>query len=606
MEYKKVKSASKYVVPRGPHLRKLVLQTIDTIGKVVGGTLGPGGLPVLIERFEHDLPPFLTKDGITVFQALGFPDSIAHCVMEVTRDAASKTATEAGDGTTTATILAADLVRRTFAFCDARPHYSPQAAVRAIATAMANIVEPTIKGLALRADLDTDEGEKLLQAVARISANGDDELAVAVLEAFRICGDDGNVTLLEATGPTKCSTEEIQGYPIPQGYEGSCGPFVTKFLSEPAAARTRLEKPLFLLCFGRLTDPAFVLKIINRLGEEWVGGSAPRNYVLCATGFSEQVLSLLAVNFAHPETCKVLPLLAPETFVPNSQLNFLQDLAAVTNATIYDAMGKHLDTFTFEGLGAVAEEVDGQIVFRARLKEFEMTRYRSTVFGRDEDQEQEILYRIEELRAVLDGSESELDRRLIQERIAKLSGGVARLKIFGMTNGETKERRDRAEDAVCAVRGAIKDGFLPGGCWTLLRLSQQLADIGGPVGEILAPALRAPSQVLMANAGYSAEETQDILGKVWASAAKDDPKDAVVFDLLQDHHVLAADAGLYDSLPAVLGAIRNSISIATTLGTMGAAIVHPRDAHLERDEAQATSTWQREAEYVDNYVDQKA
>jgi chaperonin GroEL len=597
MQYQKVQSAAKRVASRSRGLEDQVQDTLGTIAEVVGGTLGPGGRPVLIERYEHDLPPVVTKDGVTVFKSLGFEDPVAQCVMEAARDAAVRTAGEAGDGTTTATVLADALVRHTAAYCRRRPKESPQRVVRQIEECFRSRLEPILRGLAVRADLASPEGRALLRGVARVSANGDDDLAGAVMECFDVCGDDGNVTLQEARGSSRYEVERVEGFPVASGFEESCRQFYPEFLNERETQRCVMEAPVFVLYHGRLADVPTAEAVVRKVADAWTQERGPRSVVVVATEFGEQVQAMFAANFRHPRTVRPFPLVAPGGLAQNAQRAFLDDLAAFVDAEVYDPLTKPLDQADLEGMGAevvgereVPDDQSGEVrlapVYRARVRSFEASRFRSSVIGfANEDA---VVLRVDELRAALPQAASRYDEESLRERMAKLSCGIARLRIFGPSNGETKEKRDRAEDAVCAVRGALKHGCLYGGGWALLRACRALGPCSGPVEDVLKPALLEPVRRLLENAGFT--DTEQVLDPVLKALESDRP---VVFDAMHGRHVDPREAGLMDSLPAVLEAVRSSISIATLLGTLGGAVVYARDRELERREASDTSRFMR-------------
>ena len=591
MEYQKVKSVSKQVRTKGNSLEKIILDTMRTISEIVGATLGPGGQQVLIERQEHNLPPMVTKDGVTVFRSLGFDDPSAHSIMEAARDASVRTASEAGDGTTTATILAEAIVRKTHEFTRNNPRVSPQKVVRRLEKAFREVIEPTIKKMAVSAKLTQTNGRSLLRSVAKVSANGDDELADAVMECFDLVGDDGNVTIAEVSGPSKYEVEKIEGYPISMGYEESCAKYYQKFINDAATQRCVLEKPVFILYHGRITEFQSMLSLLDMIGQAWQSRGYNHNIVVVATGFSEQVLSALAFNFAEPTSLNVFPLLVPQSPLLNGQLEFLQDLSAITGANILDPMNKPMDQAILDDLGP-------------SVTYFEANRFRSNVVGKSSSpegasmQEECILYRVDELHIQKNNAASELEKTFIQERIGKLTGGIARLKVIGASNGELKEKRDRAEDAVCAVRGAIKHGCLPGGGWTLLKLMNVLKnDKDVVLDQVLIPALFEPVLRLLSNVGVNDDEAVKILEPVISSLSSGNPDAATVYDALEGKHVNAVQSGILDATPAVLEAVRNSISIASLLGTLGGTVVFKRDLDLERTEARDSAEFLRNANW---------
>ncbi len=546
--YRKVKTVAKTTVPKGELLSKKVLSTMRTVANIVGATLGPGGCPA--------------------------------------RDASVRTAVEAGDGTTTATVLAEAIVRYTHQYCGVKPKVSSQRVVRILEKLFHDILEPQIQKLTIHA---TDE--KVLHAVAKCSANGDQELADAVMECFKQTGDDGNVTIIERSGPSKYEVELLKGYPVAVGFEDSCHRFFPMFKNDNVNARCYLEKPLFILNFGTITEIQQLFGIMGDVGEAFAKWKAlkndpsnqmplppepPRNIVLVTTGFSESVLAQLGRSFLDPDALRIVPLLVPRNAIQSGQLDFLQDLQAVTGATIFDPIHKPITNGKTSDMGY-------------QLEYFEMHRYRSNIVGMGD--ESYLLARVEEVRSQIEkgGYESDLELSILKERLGKLTGGIAKLTVVGASNGEIREKKDRAEDAVCAVRGAIKHGCLPGGCWALLKLVDELSERKFQnaleveiVDTVLIPALQAPFLKLLDNCGFNSDEVDEVLRGLQAKLNDVEP---VVYDALDQKFVTARESGVMDSTPAVLEALRNSISIASLLGTLGGCVVFPRDIELERTEA---------------------
>lgn len=614
LAYAKVKSVAKKMITRSKKLDDLILSTMETVSALVGGTLGPGGHAVLIERQENNMANAVTKDGVTVFKSLGFQDPVKHAIMESARDASIRTANEAGDGTTTATILAYAIVKKINEYCDRNPSVSPQRVVRLLEKTFNEFIEPRIRELSIKCDFATEEGRKLLWNVAKISANGDEPLATAVMECFDLVGDQGNVTITEISGPSAYEVERIEGYPIPIGYEDSCSRFAPKFINDPGNQRVNLENPIFVLYAGRIMDIQSVIFLMERIGMEWQNEGFNHNVVLIATGFSESVLAQLAMNFAEPTTINVVPLLAPVNAMPMSQLEFISDVAAITGAKVFDQINSPLPRSH--------EEVDLRD-FGSGVKSFEAMRFRSTIVGQYD--EVLTLDRVDTLQQQLkQSSASVLESSYLEERIAKLTGGIAKLKVIGASNGELREKRDRAEDAVMAVRKAITHGALPGGGWTLLRLATDLAGRqDGVLNEVLIPSLMEPVYVLFGNLGYDREETaNNFIRHILDSMMDNNPaRDllplppkrkwfqrkspgsvflwsrvnpvAVTYDALEGKFIGAVQGGILDSTPAVLEAIRNSLSIATLLGTLGGVCVYQRDEEVERQEARDTNEFLR-------------
>lgn len=587
MEYAKVKSVAKHVTPKGPALDSTILSTLRIASDVVGATLGPHGQPVLIERFEHNVPPMITKDGVTVFRALGLMDPASHVLMEACRNAAERTASEAGDGTTTATILAESIVRKVHEYCKRHRRESPQRVVRALENTLRTVLEPEIAKLSVRASLETEEGRKLLRSVATISANGDVDLAKAVMQCFDITGDEGNVTIAESSGLPRYEVDQIRGFAIGEGYDNSCGKFAPAFINDKGTQQVVLTNPVFLLHHGTITEIQTLIPLMGQVVANWLDKEVrgPHNVVVIATGFSEMVLANLAANFSDPSAINVFPLVIPHSPQSNGQLQFLQDVQAITGAEILDPISFPIEQADPSLLGPGVER-------------FECSRFRSTIIGQaDEDR---VIARVEQLNEYLRNPESQLDAILTNERKAKLTGGIAKLHVIGASNGELKEKKDRAEDAVCAVRGALKNGCLPGGGWALLKLIWTLPS--DPINdEILKPALLAPFERLVSNSGVTQpEEFKAILDPIMAGIVDGQ---TIVYDFLNQKHVDAFEGGVLDSTPAVREALRNSMSIATQAGTLGGIIVFARDHELERKEAANTASWLRDASV--NEADQR-
>jgi chaperonin GroEL len=603
MENIKTKSAAKVVLPKSPLLEKKILDTMATISQIVGGTLGPGGRPVIIERQEYNLPPLCTKDGVTVFRSLGFQDAIQHSILESIRDVSVRTAQEAGDGTTTATILSEAFVRHTSEFCKKNPTIPSIFVIKTIQRLFREVMVPTIEKLTIKCDFETPKGKRLLRNVAKISGNGDTDLADAVMQCFDITGDEGNVTIIESTGKTSYEVEKIEGYPVLTGYESACGKFYSAFINDPATQRIIMDKPIFILYFGRISDFHTCLDILERLQEglERHYLETP-NIVLMATGFSESVLANLASIFVKASNINVLPVLIPKTAVLNSEYHFLEDIAAVTGAEIFDPTTKQLNTAVFEDLGNLAKEeqiIDGtptEVYVPLGVKSFECGRYRSTVIGHCD--EEILIKQIDKVKSAIPNTESEYDLRYFQERLAKLSGGIAKLKVIGSSNGELKERRDRAEDAVCAVRAAIKNGALIGGGWTLTKIAMELSNAETDetckaiVDQIINPSILSVLRVLFTNAGM--DETSQPK-EVIDSIKKGNTEKAMVVDISTGQAVNALKEGILDSVPALEEALRNSIAGATLLGTVGGCVVFPRDNVAEIAEARDANEFARMA-----------
>jgi chaperonin GroEL len=563
----KPKSAAKVMVAPGNELKTIVLSTMEHVAKMVGTTLGPGGRQVLIERPEIGLKPIMTKDGVTVIKHLGYDSATQQLVLEAVRDAAMRTASEAGDGTTTATILAESITQKTSRLVDLNPKLSPQKIVRELEKLMPFISE---KIDSYKINIDGENAEETLHKVASLSANGDSDLADSIIEAFNTVGDEGNITIIEATGPSKYEIEKVSGYTLEKGYEESCRNFSNGFINDKSGTMITLEKPIVILFDGVVNDISQILESMNRIGQYFTENShLTTGIVIIAHGFSDSVVGDLHLNW-NKGSFKVLPLITTQTAVSNSRTEQLYDLQAYTSSPVFNPIDRPLVDMNIDFL-----------VKKNRVKNIEVGRFRSSIIV--EENESLIETRVEELKLRRQRPESQYEAHELDVRIGKLTSGIARLNIYGLSQGETREKRDRAEDAWMAIRGTVKYGAVPGGGYVLSRLSCDLLELKTKTSseskkvalEILSDALIEPVKVLYKNYGFNDQETDQMIGELLQ-------RDYETFDL-SDYKWKPKEEVL-DSAPAVLEAIRNSMSIASLLGTMGGLIAFKRDKDSDKEE----------------------
>ncbi len=664
--------------------RAKVLETLDTVSAIVGATLGPGGRTVLLERQEHGLPPFLTKDGVTVYRALGFNDPVKDAIMEVMRDPAVRTASEAGDGTTTATILAAALYRETSKFCEKNPGVAPQFVMRHLMGVIQDEGIPFLEGRAVAATLETVEGKAMLRAVAKVSANGDSALADAVVQTMEIAGDLGNVVITEGNGRSEYRSEKIPGYSLTSGWEDTMRSLWPNWITDQGNQRCVVERPRVLVVNGRLSMFSIVKPVLERVAAEWdamesgnaerllsvavaegiltpvlcgsvirMGGpkctgtlvfdgqawkcsakgcskefrdlipnmtpaqheafrkyqeNLNRNVVIVANGFSDGVLTDFFGNFMNPDGLKLVPVLAPHGPTVGFQGQILSDIAAIAGSRVLDPVSISTGKFSLADLGP-------------GILGFEMSRLSCTFVGVGHEQavddvskarlRQQLSGRVSDVMRQEQAAASIMDKGHILERKAKLTGGLAQLTVVGASNGEVRERRDRAEDAICATRGAMRSGCLPGGCWGLVAMGWHLRSLikdNGTNGisiedrcvlEIVWPALLEPLRRLLTNAGVVNVQSlmDDIIRRVEDHLFGGDRNDihsippVVAYDLTSRSFVDPYRGGLLDSAPAVIEAVRSAASIGLKLGEMGPIVVYARDAEFERAEAAAAASY---------------
>lgn len=423
--------------------------------------------------------------------------------------------------------------------------------------------------------------------VAQISANGDVDMADAVIKAFEEIGfgDASHVTIRELSGPQGYKVERIDGFPIPVGYEDSIGKFHTAFINDQANQRAFLEKPLFILFDGHVSDLIPFANLLDAIGQKYVSGEGDfKNVVIVSHGFSENVLTNLAFNWANPNTINVLPMITPMAQFVNSQLHFLHDLAAFTGAKVF-GLKDQIGQATLQDLGAGMESIEAY-------------RFRTTVIGDSDPLNIEV--RAEDLRKMKANAESAAESGWLEERLGKITNGIAKLTIYGGSNGELKEAHDRCEDAVCAVRSAITHGALPGGCRVSIDMALKIAEeleMGDPAREVLMPSLMSLPNRLLDNAGYKAEEITEVL-----TALIENPQNG--YDIENEKYGLPEELGLFDATKAVEQSLSNAVSIAAVLGTMGGMVCHPRDGEFERSEARADGDFMRATENPNQFVNE--
>lgn len=584
MSHRKAKTAPKIYEIDQEVLKKLVLRTMHRVSEAVGRTLGPGGKNILIESDYPGMPNKNTKDGVTVFKSLGAIDPYEHLITEQARDVAQRTATEAGDGTTTATLLSYAIIQHLFDFCERNPKYSPQKAARRISKITDSVLLPYIASRSIKIG---EENKEMLKMVATISANGDSDMAESVIQAFEEIGygDASHVTIRELSGKKAYKVERIDGFPIPMGYEESIGKLHVAFINDTANQRCYLEKPLFLLYDGNINDLVMINPMLAAIGQKFMNGEADfKNVVIFSHGFSENVLTALAYNFADPSTINVMPMVTPMSQFVNSQTHFLYDLAAFTGAKVF-GLKNQVGKATLEDLGRGMES-------------FEASRFRSTVVGNPDPVNVEV--RAEDLKTMKSNAESEAEKLWLEERIGKITNGIAKLTIYGGSNGELKEAHDRCEDAVCAVRSAISHGAVPGGCRLAIDMAMKLAtelEAGDPARDVLVPALMSLPNKLLDNSGHHSEEIEKVITRLVHD-------EDVVYDIENEKFGKAEDLGLFDATKAVSESLSNAVSISCILGTMGGIVCHPRDEAFERSEARADSEYTRAVENPGQFVNE--
>ncbi len=557
------KSKAKNIIADKEQLNDIVRETIDRMATAVGATLGPGGRGVLIER--DGLSPLITKDGVTVAKSLGMDKAEHNIVVEAAKEICINTAKEAGDGTTTAIIMANAITKYGQEFIKAHPKYNPQR----IVSELQEVYQTVIVDYLEKNSIKTTKPEEL-RDVARVSSNGDDTIADAVVEAVMAAGDDGQVLIEEAQGDVM-RVENIDGYIITTGLKelGSMGP---AFINDRTGQQSKLDNGIVLLYDGTMNDlnvPAILQEVYENAEDDF-----GKPIIVFAHDFSDLVIDRFVKTTNGGVS--VVPVKTPMSGLPNSRSMFLQDMAAYTGATVYNPINqKEMDE---DGFGRFIS---------AKVNMYE-------AFLVTEPDSDAVEARIEELKSVSKAALSEFDRMHLRASISKLTGGVSTIWVGGATELEVREKKARVEDAVEAVRSAIAEGVIPGGCSVHLKLADIIEKHKGfkESWSIMANALQEPFNLLMTNCGEDPQEVLNFaLKKQFSGMAFKGLPDRV-FDA-KDHKVVDPfKAGIIEPAKVCRVSIGNALSVASLLITLGGIVVVPRDSTLENQLAMSKQAFQ--------------
>lgn len=547
------KSKAKDIVTDKSKISGTVSETIDRMATIVGATLGPGGRPVLIER--DGLAPLVTKDGVTVAKSLGVANAEANIIVDAAKEICLNTAKDAGDGTTTAIVLANSLVKTGHAFLANNPKYNPQRMIDELMAAYNQVIAPFLKDVARPA-----ETEAQLLEVATISANGDKEIAKASVEAVVAAGDDGHVMINESQGgKTYVDTEE--GYIVTAGLKdlGQIGP---AFINDKAGQQVKMDSGHVVLYDGALNDLKVPGYIQNAVQYDESGQTDGTPILVLAHGFADVVLDKFAKS--SKMGLQVIPVKVPRTGLPNGASMFLHDMAAFTGGVVYDP--GNMEEMHSEDFGS--------------FESAKINMYESFIIGTGASSDA-IEERITELKAIERTAFSEMDKSFIRAAIAKLTGGVSTIHVGGASDLEIREKKGRVEDAVEAVRSAIAEGIVSGGCSMHLKLAAQLNNHPDKKDswDILVESLQAPFKRLLENCGESYDEVSQVVGKEMSSLTKELP--SRVFDASQHQLVDPVKAGIMEPAKVVRVSISNALSVASLLTTLGGIVVVPRNTDME-------------------------
>lgn len=541
-------------------IRSKVLNTCAKIAEHVGSSLGPNGRITKIERNEGGLPPISTKDGVTIAKAMTFNDPVSQTILESFRQAAIQVVASAGDGTSNCCVLAYAIIREMQEYLAVNPQESPQSVLKRLQDKVYKVLTPKVKENAIKTSLNDPEG--LLKQVALVSTNHDVELSEAVIKAFKIVGENGYISLSEDNSEPGFEVQKIKGFSFNRGFEDYLQHLAVEFINDSENQQISLQGCKFLLIDGKIKDLRGVQNILIHLEQLAQSTNSPVNLLLVCHGFTREVLQDLARLWKLSGFLKIFPVITEISALSSSQFEFLKDVSAYTGARVFSPMSDSFKNFKATDLGSTD------------TVHFECSRYKSTFLGAGN--EQTILERVSELEK-RQNRESKANNLIIQEKIGRLTGGVAKIIVKGFYDAQIREIKDRAEDAICSIRSSLKDGVVPGGCRILINLSTLCnIDPDPAVNKILGQALLEPFLVLTSNCGLS----KDSINGIYQGLLSDEN---LVYDARRQEMMNFKEAGVYDSAAAVFCALNTAVEIATDLASLGGIICFMRDDEADTE-----------------------
>ncbi len=514
--------------------RRKLQAGVDKVANAVSTTLGPKGRNVALDKKFG--APTVTHDGVTVAKEIELEDPYENMGAQLLKEAATKTNDIAGDGTTTATVLAQAIVNE--GLKNVAAGANPMLLKRGIIHA-ADIVAGNI--LTQSTPIETKDE---IANVASVSAQ-DKEIGNLIAEVMDKVGKDGVVTVEESRG-LEFETEYVEGMQFDRGY---ISPY---FVSNSETMESSIEEPYILIHDKKVSAAQDIIPILEKLHQ--VG---KRELVIIAEDVDGEALATMVVNKLRG-AINVLAVKAPG--FGDRRKAMLRDIAVLTGGTVIsEETGRKLDSVTVQDLGRAAKVVSTKD---------------DTVIVDGAGEEGAIVGRIDEIRREIGSSTSDYDREKLQERLAKLSGGVAVIRVGAATETELKEKKHRVEDALSATRAAVEEGIVPGGGVALINAMSSLDGVSMEIGDentgvtIMRRALEMPMRKIAANAG---EDGAVIIQNV-RRAQQDNDNHRVGFNVMNGEYGDMIDAGIPDPAKVTRGAIENSASIAAMILTTEALI----------------------------------
>ncbi|MGN6580047.1 MAG: chaperonin GroEL [Bordetella sp.] len=519
--------------------RARVVKGVNILADAVKVTLGPKGRNVLIERSFG--APHITKDGVSVAKEIELKDKFENMGAQIVKQVASKTADVAGDGTTTATVLAQAIVQEGMKYVASG--MNPMDLKRGIDQAVEKVIDELRK---LSKPIST---RKETAQVAALSANSDEAIGEIIADAMEKVGKEGVITVEDGKS-LENELDVVEGMQFDRGY---LSPY---FINDPDKQVAVLDDPLILLHDKKISNIRDLLPVLEATAK------AGKPLLIVAEDIEGEALATLVVN-AMRGVLKVAAVKAPG--FGDRRKAMLEDIAILTGATVIsDETGKQLEKTTLEDLGS-AKRVEIQ-------KE-------NTVIIDGAGKQAAIDGRVKSIQKQIEEATSDYDREKLQERVAKLAGGVAVIKVGAATEVEMKEKKDRVDDALHATRAAVEEGIVPGGGVALLRARAGIAGLKGVNADqdagirIVLRALEAPLRAIVANAG---DEPSVVIDKVLAGKGNHG------YNAATGSYGDLVEMGVVDPTKVTRTALQNAASIAGLILTTDATV-----AELPKDEKAA-------------------
>ena len=504
--------------------RAQLKQGVDILANAVKSTLGPKGRNVVLDRPYGS--PHITKDGVSVAKEITLEDPVENMGAQMVKEVASKTADIAGDGTTTATVLAQAIIDAGFKYVTAGAN--PIELKRGIDKAVAAVVKQ-LKEASQEVGTNTDK----IKQVATISANNDETIGALIAEAMKVVGNDGVITVEEAKG-TGTEIKTVDGMQFDRGY---LSPY---FVTNTDKMIAELDNPYVLIVNNKISNMKQLLPILEPAAQ------SGRPLLIIADDVDGEALSTLVVNRIRG-SLKIAAVKAPG--FGDRRKAMLEDIAIITGGqVISDEQGYKLEECTMDHLG-VAEKI---------VIDKETTTIIDAA-GAVED----IDRRVQQIRAEIEQTSSDYDKTQLQERLAKLAGGVAVLYVGAPTEMEMKEKKDRVDDALAATRAAVEEGIVPGGGIALMRCLSALSELKGTSDgenfgiDIIRQAIKAPLLQICENAGVS--------GRVVAYHITESKKPEYGYNALTDEYGDMYKFGIIDPTKVTRIALENAASIGSMM-----------------------------------------